>query len=81
VGIRLNTSYRRGTTPWDNNAIEVGVAALGLDYRGERFHASLDLTHSRQDVTAPTSLFNSVAPNIPIPRTPNSQLDTASPLQ
>lgn len=80
-GIRLNTSYRGGQTPLDNNAIEVGVVALGLDYRGERFRASLDLTHSRQDVTAPTSLFNSVAPNIPIPRAPNNRLNTASPLE
>ncbi|MCJ2028568.1 TonB-dependent receptor [Methylobacterium sp. J-043] len=77
-GVRFNGAYRNGATPLDKNEIEVGVAALGLDYRGDRFRASLDMTHSTQNVTAPTSLFNAVAPGIPIPRAPNNRINTAN---
>ncbi|RVU15670.1 TonB-dependent receptor [Methylobacterium oryzihabitans] len=80
-GVRFNGSYRNGNTPLDKNAIEVGVATLGLDYRGERLRASLDLVHNSQNITAPTSLFNAVAPNIPVPRAPNNRLNTASSLE
>ncbi|MFY9292779.1 MAG: TonB-dependent receptor [Methylorubrum rhodinum] len=77
-GVRFNGAYRNGATPLDRNEIEVGVAALGLDYRGERFRASLDLTHSRQNITAPTSLFNAAARNVTIPRNPPNRRNTAS---
>uniref|UniRef100_E6VNP4 TonB-dependent siderophore receptor n=1 Tax=Rhodopseudomonas palustris (strain DX-1) TaxID=652103 RepID=E6VNP4_RHOPX len=77
-GVRFNGSYRNGDTPLDLNSAEVGVAALGLDYRGERFRASLDLNGSIQNITAPTSLFNSAAPNIVIPPAPNGRINTAS---
>ncbi|TNC10018.1 TonB-dependent receptor [Methylobacterium terricola] len=80
-GARANLSYRNGNTALDKNAIEVGVATLGLDYRGERLRASLDLVHNTQNITAPTSLFNSVAANIPVPRAPNPRLNTASSLE
>ena len=80
-GVRLNTSYRGGATALDHNSLEVGNVALGLDYRGERFRASLDLIHSKQNVRAPTSLFNSVAPNIAIPRAPSNHLNTSSMLE
>jgi iron complex outermembrane receptor protein len=80
-GVRFNGAYRNGATPLDKNAIEVGVAALGLDYRGDRFRASFDFNHSTQNVTAPTSLFNAVAPNIPVPRAPNNRLNTSNPFE
>jgi iron complex outermembrane receptor protein len=77
-GIRFNGSYRKGDTPLDLNSAEVGVAALGFDYRGERFRASLDVNSSVQKITAPTSLFNSAAPNIIIPQAPNGRINTSS---
>lgn len=80
-GVRFNGSYRKGDTPLDKNAIEVGNLSLGLDYRGDRFRASLDLAHSTQNVTAPTSLFNAAAANIPIPRAPNGRRNTSSSLE
>ncbi|MEH3147671.1 MAG: TonB-dependent receptor [Methylobacterium frigidaeris] len=80
-GVRFNGSYRNGDTPLDKNAIEVGVATLGLDYRGERLRASLDLARTRQNITAPTSLFNSVLSTVPVPRAPNNHLNTASSLE
>lgn len=77
-GIRLNGSYRAGDTTLDRNEVEVGVGALGLDYRGERLRASLDLNHSDQKIDAPTSLFNAAAPGIPIPRAPDGSVNTAN---
>ncbi|MCP1549617.1 MULTISPECIES: TonB-dependent receptor [Methylorubrum] len=77
-GVRFNGAYRNGATPLDKNEIEVGVATLGLDYRGDRFRASLDLVHSNQNITAPVSIFNAVAPNITVPRAPNGRINTAS---
>ena len=80
-GVRVNGAYRNGATPLDKNAIEVSNVTLGLDYRGDRFRASLDLAHSRQNITAPTSLFNSAAANVVIPRAPNARRNTASSLE
>lgn len=77
-GVRFNGAYRAGNTALDNHALEVGNATLGLDYRGERFRASLDMTHQKQNVTAPASLFSAVAPGITIPRAPNGRINTAS---
>ncbi len=77
-GVRFNGAYRAGDTALDNHALEVGNATLALDYRGERFRASLDMTHQRQNVTAPASLFNAVAPGIAIPRAPNGRINTSS---
>jgi iron complex outermembrane receptor protein len=80
-GVRFNGSYRKGDTPLDKNAIEVGNLSLGLDYRGDRFRASLDLAHSTQNVTAPTSLFNAAAPNIAIPRAPNGRRNSSGSIE
>ncbi|WP_398482171.1 TonB-dependent siderophore receptor [Tardiphaga sp.] len=77
-GVRFNGSYRNGDTPLDMNTAEVGVAALGLDYRGERFRASLDLNSSNQNINAPTSLFNSAAAGIVIPPAPNGRINTSN---
>ncbi|KQT86357.1 TonB-dependent receptor [Aurantimonas sp. Leaf443] len=77
-GIRANGSYRAGDTTLDRNDIEIGAGALGLDYRGDRLRASLDLTHSDQKIDAPTSLFNGAAPGIAIPRAPDGSVNTAN---
>ncbi|RFC63526.1 TonB-dependent siderophore receptor [Fulvimarina endophytica] len=77
-GIRINGSYRKGDTELDRNAIEVGVGTLGLDYRGERARATLDVIYSNQDLTAPVSLFNEAAPGFDIPDAPNGRTNTAN---
>lgn len=81
LGVRLNGSYRNGDTPFDHNQLEVGVASLGIDYRGERLRASLDFNHSTQNIDAPTSLFNSVSPGVPIPAAPDGRINLASPFE
>ncbi|WP_062228380.1 TonB-dependent receptor [Aureimonas frigidaquae] len=80
-GVRINGSYRAGDTTLDGNSVEVGVGAVGLDYRGERFRASLDLNLSKQKIDAPTSLFNSAAPGIEIPKAPSGRTNTSNPFE
>ena len=42
-GVRLNSTYSNGNTPWNRQNDEFGNAVLGLDYRGEnaRFEADI----------------------------------------
>ncbi|UHD47023.1 TonB-dependent siderophore receptor [Aureimonas altamirensis] len=77
-GIRVNGSYRAGDTTLDRNDIQLGVGAVGLDYRGERLRAALDLNYSNQQIDAPTSLFNGAVPGITIPRAPDGSINTAN---
>lgn len=78
LGVRVNGSYRAGDTALDNNEIEVGVFALGVDYRGDRLRASVDVTHSDQKINAPTSLFNSASPGFNIPEAPDGSINTSN---
>ncbi len=81
-GIRANGSFRGGQTSLDHNDTRIGVASLGIDYRGEDFRASLDLSHSTQKLDSPTSLFNSASAGVSaIPRAPNGRINTANPFE
>lgn len=80
-GIRGNAAYRFGDTPLDHNEAKVGVLALGLDYRGDRLRASLDVNHSNQKTKAPTSLFNAAAPGIAVPEAPKGDINTGNPYE
>ncbi|RJL03356.1 TonB-dependent siderophore receptor [Paracoccus aestuarii] len=80
-GARANLSWRGGDTALDRNSAEVGVATLGLDYRGDRLRATLDLNASKQDLDAPTSLFNAAAPGLAIPDAPDGRINTANPFE
>lgn len=53
-GIRFNGAYRNGGTELVNQSQELGTAALGLDYRGERVRLSADLGYEKNDVDAMT---------------------------
>ena len=80
-GIRANASWRSGDTALDGNTTEIGVGTLALDYRGDRLRATLDVTHSNQNLDAPTSLFNAAAPGIDIPDAPDGDINTANPFE
>jgi iron complex outermembrane receptor protein len=81
-GIRANGSFRGGETSLDHNDTRIGVASFGIDYRGEDFRASLDLSHSTQKLDSPTSLFNSASAGLSaIPRAPNGRINTANPFE
>lgn len=52
VGARFNAAYRDGDTAIDRQRQELGVLALGLDYRGEALRLSADLGYQDQYTTA-----------------------------
>ncbi len=83
-GIRANGSFRGGETTLDHNDTRIGVASLGIDYHGEDFRASLDLSHSTQKLDSPTSLFNTAAVDtiLPtIPSAPSGRINTGAPFE
>lgn len=80
-GVRANASWRAGDTALDNNTTEIGVGTLGLDYRGDRLRATLDVTHNNQNLDAPTSLFNAAVPGIEIPDAPDGSINTGNPFE
>ncbi|TXN19184.1 TonB-dependent siderophore receptor [Methylobacterium sp. WL9] len=77
-GIRFNGAINKGRTPIDNQSVDFGVAALALDYRGERFRASLDLGYQQLDFDAPLR-NRSVAAGVRIPRAPDLTLNQHQP--
>jgi iron complex outermembrane receptor protein len=52
-GIRFNGSYRNGDTAVQNQSNETGLAAVALDYRGDKLRASLDAGHQTSNIDAP----------------------------
>lgn len=80
-GVRFNGSYRGGDTALDHNENEIGVLSLGLDYRGDRVRASLDLNHSKQNINAPASLFNGAFADTKIPEAPDGRSNTSNPFE
>ncbi|WCS28655.1 TonB-dependent siderophore receptor (plasmid) [Methylobacterium sp. NMS14P] len=77
-GIRFNGAFNNGNTPIDNQSVHFGVAALALDYRGERLRASLDLGYQELDFTSPLRNRN-VAAGVRIPRAPDLNLNQQQP--
>ncbi|MGO4331789.1 TonB-dependent receptor [Cupriavidus sp. 2TAF22] len=71
-GIRFNGLHRQGQTPLDNQKSRAEVAALSLDYHGERLRASLDLIEQYQWVDAPTRPFL-VAAGVQVPAAPDGR--------
>ena len=56
-GVRFNGLHRQGGTPLDNQTSRADVGALALDYRGEKWRATLDLIEQYQWMDAPTRPF------------------------
>lgn len=77
-GIRFNGAFNNGNTPIDNQSVHFGLAALALDYRGERLRASLDLGYQELDFTSPLRNRN-VAAGVRIPRAPDLTLNQQQP--
>ncbi|WP_187272949.1 TonB-dependent siderophore receptor [Methylobacterium sp. WL69] len=77
-GIRFNGALNNGDTPIDNQSLRFGVAALALDYRGDRLRASADLGYQQLDFTSPLR-NRSVLSGFPIPRAPDLTLNQHQP--
>ena len=49
-GIRVNGAFRDGEASIDNGKQQLGLGAIGLDYRGSRLRWSLDAYTQREDI-------------------------------
>ncbi len=70
-GVRFNGVYRGGDTPVDKQSSHLGMGALGLDYRGERLRASVDLIQQRVSLKN-TSQYSYGFASADIPSPPDS---------
>jgi iron complex outermembrane receptor protein len=72
-GVRFNGSYRNGDTAVRNQSNELGVAVVGLDYRGANLRVSLDAGHQTNNIDAPGDsgvlIFD---PALPVPKAPKA---------
>lgn len=70
-GARMNGVFRAGNTAIDRNTEQVGLASLGLDFRGERVRLSADLGFQSQYIGG---LVSFVRPNtgVAVPAAPSS---------
>lgn len=76
IGIRVNAVRRKGDTNIDAAATDQHVAALALDYRGERLRAALDLFDQAIDNKGAQAVFFNVAPGVAIPAAPRGSANT-----
>jgi iron complex outermembrane recepter protein len=66
-GVRLNSSYSNGNTPWDRQNDELGNVALGVDYRGENARLAVDLGYQADNLTPPLRFFTLGSTILPSP--------------
>ncbi len=71
LGVRFNGVYRSGDTEGEHQSQELGLAALGVDYRLREFRVSADLIYQKQYQTAPRSQIYVEGP-IPYLRPPDA---------
>ncbi len=74
-GLRFNGSYRSGDTVQDKQSRQAGTGALALDYRGERFRATLDYVDQQENIDAPSRLPRLTA-GIAVPAAPDGRRNT-----
>ncbi len=68
-GVRANGVNQNGQTAIDRERLELGFGSLGVDYRGERFRASVDFAY--QDTVYDRNRgFFFVSPGVAIPPAP-----------
>ncbi|MBO9509339.1 TonB-dependent receptor [Thalassospira sp. A3_1] len=56
-GVRFNGGYHNGDTFLDHQTRERSLGALALDYKGDKFRASIDLIDQREKLNAPAREF------------------------
>lgn len=76
-GVRLNAAYRSGDTTFDDQSQKRTVAAIGMDYKGDKLKATLDgyYTKEKYDGAAPflvQSYNEDMVKNKIIPSVPSS---------
>ncbi|WP_296320161.1 TonB-dependent receptor [Reyranella sp.] len=73
VGVRINGAYRAGQTAVMWNAEELGLATIGVDYRGDGFRLSLDGGYQSQYISGGIGYATVApgAPGAPVPGVPD----------
>ncbi|HWL83814.1 MAG TPA: TonB-dependent siderophore receptor [Roseomonas sp.] len=68
-GVRFNGLYRDGEASVEDGNLRSGIAALGLDYRGDRLRWSVDGIYQRDDTKnfRPQLTLSAAIPDIPSP--------------
>ncbi|MCP3390766.1 TonB-dependent receptor [Bradyrhizobium sp. CCGB12] len=74
-GVRLNSTYSNGKTPWNRQTDEFGNAVLGLDYRGERVRAAVDIGYQADNLNPPLRFFSVPTTTTIIPPPPKAGLN------
>ena len=62
-GVRLNSTYSNGNTPWNRQTDEFGNVVLGLDYRGENARVAVDVGYQADNLNPPMRFFG-VGPGV-----------------
>ena len=71
-GVRLNSTYSNGNTPWNRQTDEFGNVHLGLDYRGENVRMEADVGYQADNLNPPMRFFNIPATTKFIPAPPKA---------
>ncbi|MCA1389302.1 TonB-dependent receptor [Bradyrhizobium sp. BRP19] len=74
-GVRLNSTYSNGNTPWNRQTDEFGNVVLGLDYRGERVRAAVDIGYQADNLKPPLRFFTIPTTTTLIPPPPKAGLN------
>jgi iron complex outermembrane recepter protein len=71
-GVRLNSTYSNGNTPWNRQTDEFGNVHLGLDYRGENARMEVDVGYQADNLNPPMRFFNVPTTTTLIPPPPKA---------
>jgi len=79
-GIRLNSTYSNGNTPWNRQKDEFGNAVLGLDYRGENARFEADIGYQADVLKPPLRFFGIGSVPLLLPPPPKAGTNFQVPL-
>jgi iron complex outermembrane receptor protein len=71
-GVRLNSTYSNGNTPWNRQTDEFGNVVLGLDYRGENARMEADIGYQADNLKPPMRFFTVPTTTTLIPPPPKA---------
>lgn len=77
-GVRLNTAYRDGDGAIDNTANRIGVAALALDYRGDKLRLTADAGYQEKKLEGGVGASR-IGGSVAIPRAPKASTNFKQP--
>ncbi|WP_109514831.1 TonB-dependent receptor [Pseudomonas ovata] len=75
-GVRLNASTQQGDTAIENQARDIDIGAIALDYQGERLRASLDWLSQQERIDAASRPFL-IAPGLDVPAAANGRVNVS----